>query len=150
MRISLPWMYGLLLFASISPAAVQAETAGSAEMSAADERVHGASPMEIDGGSFAAVRHTSDGSIQLAAAIGIVKPDAPPVESPAPSVESPPAAESTAPVSNAGSQVEEASAGDGAKSGPSTKTILIGAGVAALLGIAAGGGSGGGSSTPQH
>lgn len=90
--------------------------------------------------------------IQLAAAIGIVKPESseppPPAE---PAVASPPA-----PVTESRPAVEGATPGDVAASdksgGSRSRTILIGAGVAALLGALAGGGGGGGggSSTPQH
>lgn len=85
--------------------------------------------------------------IQLAAAIGIVKPEAsePPVTPAEPAPAIPP------PTAEAKPAAEEPAEKDTASSGSTSRTILIGAGVAALIGaLAGGGGGGGGSSTPQH
>ncbi|MBK8161620.1 MAG: hypothetical protein IPK65_00260 [Gammaproteobacteria bacterium] len=102
----------------------------------------------------------SPAPLQLAAAIGIVKPaqDAapvPPPEVPAPPVVEPPAAvvapEPAPEVQQAQIPVEDADAGaEGATRTVTTKQVLIGAGIAALLGAVAGGGGGGSSSTPSH
>ena len=97
--------------------------------------------------------------LQLAAAIGIVKPaqDAVPATPPVPE---PPAAEPPAAVvapepapevQQAQIPVEDADVGvEGATRTVTTKQVLIGAGIAVLLGAVAGGGGGGSSSTPSH
>jgi hypothetical protein len=90
-------------------------------------------------------------ALQLAAAIGIVKPkpDPEPVQIPEPA----PPASVTPPVIE---QVEadvtelEPETDEGVSKKVSRNQILIGVGVAALLGAVAGGGGGGGSSTPSH
>lgn len=87
--------------------------------------------------------------VQLAAAIGIVKPES---SEPAVPPAEPPAATPPAPAPRIESAAAEEPAEEADASGSSrSKTILIGAGVAALLGaLAGGGGGGGGSSTPGH
>ncbi len=136
MKLSAAWRHGGLWMALMVPIGVFAAPAGSAP-DTASARVE----------SDDAVR-----PIQLAAAIGIVKPESSELPPPAePAVASPPS-----PVAESGPAVDEATTGDVAASdesgGSRSRTILIGAGVAALLGALAGGGGGGGggSSTPQH
>jgi hypothetical protein len=93
--------------------------------------------------------------LQLAAAIGIVRPEGQPPVTPPP--EEPPVIETApaAPIPEEGNatvesgedtQAAESDASETEASTVSSKTILIGAGVAALLGVVASGGS----STPSH
>ncbi len=94
---------------------------------------------------------TAEQPEQLAAAIGIVKPEA---SEPAVSPTAPPAATPPAPpVEQAQAQTVEPAAEEEEASTSKTvssKQIMIGVGVAALLGALGGGGGGGGSSTPTH
>ncbi len=91
-----------------------------------------------------------EASVQLAAAIGIVKPrsdEKPSKEAEAPvsdpSDVSPPGSEATTGVGETG---EAATSGKGV----SKIAIGVGVGLAALLAAVAGGGGGGGNSTPTH
>jgi hypothetical protein len=135
-------MNSLMLFALISSVTAQAEVVGGATGSSA----------QADRLSFPAVEDTSRAPIQLAAAIGIVKPESSTSLPPETPVESAPVPESVPPAAETGQESEEASADTAKSGGSNTKAILIGVGVAAVLGIAAGGGGGGGggSSTPGH
>lgn len=96
--------------------------------------------------------------LQLAAAIGIVKPapEPEPVPAPAPAPvpePAPPAAATPPPATEqtAASTPEPQPEADTATiEGVTSGQILVGVGVAALIGILAGGGGGGSSSTPTH
>lgn len=145
MRISASGRYGYLLvaLALLFAGRAMAEGAGLDK-----DQVSGYIPVQGEGRELIVQAGAPARELQLAAAIGIVKPEASePVPPVAPAQQ--PAMEESAPSAGAAQASADTSDEAAAQGGGTSRTILIGAGVAALLGALAGGG-GGGSSTPQH
>ena len=104
---------------------------------------------EITGRTIETAYAGTPGAVQLAAAIGIVKPK--PKEKPeADTPEEPPAQQTPPPIVEESVAVEQSQTSQTASKGVSKLTIGIGVGLAALLAVVAGGGGGGSSTPPSH